>query len=81
MRDYSLDIPEQARVHVPNERTRALVDAFVPLIKLDYRQVIEVVEALWNIDTVCAYEDAFERLEIMCDSYAEVMEVDSEERR
>ena len=69
-----VDIPEQARVHVPNERTRALVDAFVPLIKLDYRQVTEVVEALWNIDSDCEFEDAFERLEILCNSYAEVME-------
>lgn len=74
MKEYSLDIPEQARVHVPNEKTRALVDAFVPLIKLDYRQVTEVVEALWNINSACEYEDALERLEILCDSYGEVME-------
>lgn len=69
-----VDIPEQAKVHVPNERSRAVVDAFIPLVKSDYKQVTEVLEALWKIQSDCEYEDAFERLEIILLSYSEVME-------
>ena len=81
MKEYSLDIPEQARVHVPNERTRAVVDAFVPFVKSNHKQVGRVIEALYGIQNACEYEDALERLEIICDSYAEAMEAVLEERR
>jgi hypothetical protein len=69
-----VDIPEQALVHVPNERSRAVVDAFIPLVKSDYKQVGKVIEALYGIGNACEYEDALERLEIILDSYSEAKE-------
>ena len=69
-----VDIPEQALVHVPNERSRAVVDAFIPLVKSNHKQVAKVIEALFEMQNAYEYEDALERLEIILDSYSEAME-------
>ena len=69
-----VDIPEQALVHVPNERSRAVVDSFIPLVKSNHKQVAKVIEALFEMQNAYEYEDALERLEIILDSYSEAME-------